>query len=1227
MTLFDNVELDKAVNVRPSSALKAVAPKENTSKASTYLSAWDKVDSFITDKKQLDYVRGKNIDTVYELTKHLGTLGLSEVRDEFETELQARSMKPTPIYGVQLHYLQGVSGNQDFFFDVFGNLRFIDRGYQAHSNVRQTSVEILTTVYSASGDPLSLANLDIPVSLQRALRKLGIGNIPKLLLCNSTSLRNRGLRYGEISSISTALSAWPKGRLSLGHSRSEVEAARLAVISGWYPRPKTSVSTIERVTDLSIQAEKILKGEGLPVFTPSFRIVYCPRLLMRLDMGGPEYRALNDCLSALRVDGNALPVARATIRRLGAAACATSPTNSISIESLRTAPASLSSDKQPSKPAIAVASSLQSSQATAPVSSMQHGSAAQTNNTPKPDQPPRPTVKATAFNKWFSSLPVPDRMLLGYMLVDPTPSRWVEKLGKNPTFIFKRYREIVDSRPLFEIDAYHGLFEGYFMTAEQFFEISETQSPAFVYMKRFYRRGNRPLKDALTDESVSSFIRTRVCKLFPNQVVSQPKSVATSDGALALESAVASPAKSLASPERSKAVPSPHADAFQSEDSLKDQGPFSIDEWLSRLNEEDAKFMAWLLDGNRLTAYPDRPWSVRGLREKRDRLLKERPRLNEDAYTAFFERYEMDEKSFCAITGASARAFNYLNMAKSHGVFNLELAVNDLDLSRRYRERIEELTGGAHGASSTVPLSAVTPVARIAERDVAERTVAKQARAPRSLRSALCAFAKTPELGSYHTLDQVRDLYQRYLDDTGQAYRNILRLPEDDQRAVAELRGASCFLVVSVQRIRSYKVDSRLTSELRNILTTSAGRNIECGAGLILSEHEDLFALYDIRDGEELYEYIRSYVHPECISGLKLVSMPIIRLGKADRKSQLVDILRESGCELTREEFARCYAQKFGVAEKTVRSNYLRDMKAYERNGRFCYVDTQLTDEQKRLVMDAMSADYMSLSALKIKFSLAFDDTSVRLLNDENLNALELEISRDLVVRKGVDLKRAFLKLLRSSATFTIDSCGFGEDVVNHPEFRTVLAAQQRDLQIIECERGSYITLQRLGETMGISRSDLVRYAHRMYSTTMPRTPFTIASLRKGGFSDPLDEKLEPFGFDNTFFESLVINGLRGEAIKRTRVGGVAIFCRQGDPFSRDDALELIVDAQGPIDVGDLSYLLEDTYGVKMPEREIRQVAESENNRLFHNEDLDMVMPSKEDNAVYLAKLLQENRL
>lgn len=214
-----------------------------------------------------------------------------------------------------------------------------------------------------------------------------------------------------------------------------------------------------------------------------------------------------------------------------------------------------------------------------------------------------------------------------------------------------------------------------------------------------------------------------------------------------------------------------------------------------------------------------------------------------------------------------------------------------------------------------------------------------------------------------------------------------LALPSDDIRCLNELRGTHMFLVARANKIRAYKVDSRFTSELRQILTLAVGRNIECGAGLIMRENQELCDLYDVHDDEELYEIIRSFVRPGSVPGLEMGSTPLIRLGKTDRKNQMVDVLRDAGTELSR-EFAQRYAEKYCIETKTVRNNYLRDMNAYLRNGRYSYVDSNLTDEQQQFIKDMLTEDYVSLPYVTASFAAKFGAASDRLVNDQSLAPL-----------------------------------------------------------------------------------------------------------------------------------------------------------------------------------------------------------------------------------------------
>ena len=450
-----------------------------------------------------------------------------------------------------------------------------------------------------------------------------------------------------------------------------------------------------------------------------------------------------------------------------------------------------------------------------------------------------------------------------------------------------------------------------------------------------------------------------------------------------------------------------------------------------------------------------------------------------------------------------------------------------------------------------------------------------------------------------------------------------LALPSDDIRCLNELRGTHMFLVARANKIRAYKVDSRFTSELRQILTLAVGRNIECGAGLIMRENQELCDLYDVHDDEELYEIIRSFVRPGSVPGLEMGSTPLIRLGKTDRKNQMVDVLRDAGTELSREEFAQRYAEKYCIETKTVRNNYLRDMNAYLRNGRYSYVDSNLTDEQQQFIKDMLTEDYVSLPYVTASFAAKFGAASDRLVNDQSLAPLGLEISRDLIVKEDVDLRQSFTNLLMSRDSFAYGSPGFGDEVINHPEFRNAITPLLRNFTFIECNHDSFISLKRLSETTGVRRFDLGSYACSLFARTEPDVPFTVTSLRKQGFMHKLDAVVDECGFDNSFYDSIVLYGLAQEQIKRTRFSGVYMFCRKEGTFSSGDAVEYVVRQKGPIEVGDLIDAFQDDYGVVITAADINRAVQDKS--LFYNEDLDMVMLSKRMNAEYLRELYIKN--
>lgn len=1213
----------------PEPVAEPVEAAVNKLKRPRCLSGWDDPHCVFDTETQAAFLDKQGIHDMFCLVRMLGKAENSDVRSAFELRLLTYAMPLSPQYRAQVPELGKLSGNARFVFDVFGNLRKVGRECCASADAKGPAIEPLCSVYSSGGEPLSLWNLSISPALQRILTcNCKIHNMPELLACSWKVLQEKGLTSGEMCSIVSALNDWPAGRLLLGRTKSELELARQAVIGGWYPSVNTPVERVKRVNGLAGEAVLQLRGERLSVYEPSFRLLFCTRLAAKLAAGYSDRHSVYSVLAELKNEFPAYNAAVKTFKRLNFEL----PQDREDIDT--SGPASASGDCGGAVDAIATADEvLSDNQLDAQVDAHGEESSCESKRPQVQDLTVGQALKlaidpdAAKFNRWFADLACQDRTLMGCMLTEDKPARWMDSLAKSAWKIRERYNVLMAGRPTFDIDTFGPLFHAYKLTAEDFYQLTNTAQPSYLYMKRVYGQGTIPLKYAMVDKDLAPTV-CDVVRAYLASIETENVDEPVEEKSAPAEQAVAStpepesasePAPTPAPVTTPAPAPEQPAKSFASKvEDLTGEGPMSIDAWLALLPADDANLLRWIFSDKPLMDYPHKPAGLGPLRQRRADLLRNRPHLDEDKFAPLYQRYDLTEDAFCKITQASPMAFGYLKAVKVSNKFSLRLAANDRTLPQEWRERIAQLNRRPAADALRTPASTeesnATQLEQIARKKIGNLST-------RSV--ALRAFAESGAVKEYHNLKDFRNRYQLFLEENKCGYKMTLALPSDDIRCLNELRGTHMFLVARANKIRAYKVDSRFTSELRQILTLAVGRNIECGAGLIMRENQELCDLYDVHDDEELYEIIRSFVRPGSVPGLEMGSTPLIRLGKTDRKNQMVDVLRDAGTELSREEFAQRYAEKYCIEMKTVRNNYLRDMNAYLRNGRYSYVDSNLTDEQQQFIKDMVTEDYVSLPYVTASFAAKFGTASDRLVNDQSLAPLGLEISRDLIVKEGVDLRQSFTNLLMSRDSFAYGSPGFGDEVINHPEFRNAITPLLRNFTFIECNHDSFISLKRLSESTGIRRIDLGSYACSLFARTEPDVPFTVTSLRKQGFMHKLDAVVDECGFDNSFYDSIVLYGLAQEQIKRTRFSGVYMFCRKEGTFSSGDAVEYVVRQKGPIEVGDLIDAFQDDYGVVITAADINRAVQDKG--LFYNEDLDMVMLSKRMNAEYLRELYIKN--
>lgn len=1208
----------------PEQPALALESPENTAdklERPEYLSGWDDPRCVFDSETQVAFLDKQNIHDVFGLVRELGKADDASVRAAFEKQLGAHALSLSPQYRAQAAELGKLSGNARLTFDVFGNLRSIGLDYHAYSNIKGPITETLSTVYTSDGAPLSLWNLAISPAIQRKLKwDLKIYDLPELLTYSAAKLRSGGLAPAEVHAIVDALKNWPAGSLQLARIKYEMELARQAAIGGWYPSVNTPVERAIAVNRLADEVVLQLRKECLSVSEPSFRLLFCTRLAGKLAAGYSEKHSVKVTLTEFKNEYPAFNAAAKTYKRLNFEL----PHDREDIDAADAD--STCKDANSADNVIAPAGDAQAQTGTAAPSG-------------EPKQPPvqdlalEQALKLAVgqdiakFNRWFADLAYQDRTLMGYMLIENNPAKWVGSIGKTVSYIGVRYDALMERRPKFDIDTFGPLFRTYKLSADEFYGLTHTVPPAYLYMKRVYGQGTIPLKYAAVDKDLELSVCRVVRAYLAGKGIEHADDGVEEKPAPSKQAAAPAP-EPTSTPEPAPAptsAPAPTPALEQAEkpftgkiENLTSKGPMSIEAWLALLSSDDADLLRWIFSDKPLMDYPHKPAGLGQLRQRRAALLSNRPHLDEDRFAPLYQRYDLTEDAFCKITQAPPVAFGYLKTVKISSKFSLRLAANDRTLPQEWRERIAQL----NRRPATDALR--TPVSTEASNASQLEQIARNKMGNLSTRSvALRAFAESGAVKEYHNLKDLRSRYQLFLEDNKCGYKLTLALPTDDVRCLNELRGTHMFLVPRANKIRSYKVDSRFTSELRQILTLAVARNIECGTGLILRENQELCDLYDVHDDEELYEIIRSFVRPGSVPGLEMGAMPLIRLGKTDRKNQMLGVLRDAGTELSREDFAQRYADAYCVDTRTVRGNYLRDMNAYLRNGRYSYVDSDLTDEQQQFIKDMVTDDYVSLPYVEASFAAKFGAATDRLVNDRTLAPLGLEISRDLIVREGVDLRRSFTNLIMSRDSFAFGSPGFGDEVINHPEFRNAITPLLRNFTFIECNRDSFISLKRLSESTGVRRIDLGSYACSLFARTEPGVPFTVTSLRKQGFMHKLDAVVDECGFDNSFYESIVLYGLAQEQIRRTRFSGVYMFCRKEGPFSSGDAVEYVVRQKGPIEVGDLIDVFQDEYGVAITAPDISRAVQDKG--LFYNEDLDMVMLNKRMNAVYLQRLLSNN--
>lgn len=559
------------------------------------------------------------------------------------------------------------------------------------------------------------------------------------------------------------------------------------------------------------------------------------------------------------------------------------------------------------------------------------------------------------------------------------------------------------------------------------------------------------------------------------------------------------------------------------------------------------------------------------------------PRVREERYVKLFKTYYLPQDLFVSLTGESPEAWLYLSAMYSPGKRSAEHLAVDSDVPPEVR-RVAEQELASAGQGEWIRVGA--------ERVHADR-------------SAILEYIGRELLqDDAVSLDFLHELYDDFLEDHG--IKNTRGLAFTDASVRAALRRSDKFLAPRDSSIRYYDMTDRDFDPLIEAIDPSGHEGSEYSTEYFWKALPSVMEDYDLRNADELHALLRKVTQIRNIGGLVMGHMPMIGFGDFNRHGQVLALMREmspvSGADLAAE-----YERRYGVAAQVV-IVWLGDFTLYRSNGLYSVADVKLTDEQQDYLREITEDECVDATYVRLQFRTRFPHSSLFSVSEEALESADRFESGGLIFHKGADPRAYFRNLLSGCQSFSKGTAGFEGAVFANPDFRAELEVRKRSGELLETARETYVTMDRLQESTGITPSQVRGYVGEVCKAVPQGAPFTVASLsRVFGFRNPLDVLRDDYGVEDCLYENLLVADRR---IRSGALAGVAVFCVRSMSLTGTTFLELLVGQLGAIDTIDLTDVLLRDYGIDIDLAALRSALEKSG--LYYSRNIDRAYPDRD---------------
>lgn len=422
-------------------------------------------------------------------------------------------------------------------------------------------------------------------------------------------------------------------------------------------------------------------------------------------------------------------------------------------------------------------------------------------------------------------------------------------------------------------------------------------------------------------------------------------------------------------------------------------------------------------------------------------------------------------------------------------------------------------------------------------------------------------------------------------------------------RYMSNFRLQKCVLSGYWNRVRYYDFDKHDLRELIDSLGFEDYEDKEISTRLFLRTRPELLREFEIDDPYELHSLLRSYSREAEKTGEALPysmtrRMPIIRIGKTDRATQVIEFAQELS-PITVDDFAAAYEEEYGVEQASVKGDYLKYLSSYTANGVISMNLAPFTEEENKRMAELFPGDYYKLSSFEAGYRREFPDAGTDRLNSLSIHNLGFKIYSSCLLRDAWGSQNAYFDSLVLGGEF-YDESSVDPVVATSRLFGVYIDGLVRARRLLPYDGSSYITEAGLCE-LGITDALMLEFADAAatHCAEHGRSYCTTRSLKNEGFA----HELFAYDLDDAFYVALLCTqGTRFAALNCCRK---RIACLDGAKASIAAFIEAQMEEGESLTIDDLIARTEADYGITI--RRDKAVSAPERSDLYYSPITDMI--------------------